>query len=102
MSLPRPKRESIADTHEDRSLFYSIWGVRHPTKFATGIISTIELYPRWEYIKEGSSNKRCLANIDKKVFSQIELRDSTGKTVSSMTCEPILTIVRRQDESSAQ
>lgn len=81
---------------QENTKAYSIWGVKHPSKIVESGIATIDVCPRWEYIKEGSSNKKCLVNIDKKVYSQIELRDNSGITIAKIVVEP--TFISRKQE----
>ena len=81
---------------QENTKAYNIWGIRHPTKFVENGIATIDVRPRWEWIKEGSSNKKCLANIDKKIYSHIELRDNDGLTLAKIVVEPSF-ISRKQE-----
>ncbi len=66
---------------------YHIWVIRQPSKITNTNdgISTMNHYNTWEYLREGTPDKRCLHNVDRRRYSQIEVRSSnSGKAIISI------------------
>jgi hypothetical protein len=63
---------------------YHLWGVRAFHIVKTDSMREDCVYNTWEYIKESGGDRRCLNGIDKREWSQLEIRDSNGKTIDAI------------------
>ena len=57
---------------------YHLWGVRSRRTIVSDGLREDCIYNRWEYIKPADNNRRCLNNVDKREWSQLEIRSDTG------------------------
>lgn len=58
---------------------YHLWGVRYQWSLSNDGMCAVYHKNTWEYIKEAGSNRRCLHGVDKRNWSQLEIRDCYGK-----------------------
>ena len=81
--MKRQRRNEIDDKQS-----YHVWVIRRPAKVTHDGMTKINTFNGWEYLKQGSADKRCLHNVDRRRYSQIEIRESdTGRTVVSIVTE---------------
>lgn len=76
--------EKTENFRKDDKMAYSVWGIRVPyAEKADGIYSVYN-HNTWEFIKDGGPTRRSLSGLSHKLYSQLEVRDSNGKTIISV------------------
>jgi len=82
------KRQQRNRNETDDRQSYHVWVIRRPVKVTHDGMTAFNTFNGWQYLKEGSSDKRCLHNVDRRRYSRIEIRESgTGKATVSIVTE---------------
>jgi len=58
---------------------HHLWGIRAIYKEESADVSAYRIYNTWNYIKPCTDDIRALSGINRKLYSQLEIRDEEGR-----------------------
>lgn len=65
----------------DMKKTYHLWGIRQKYTEVSNGIRYEHLYNGWEHLKECTPDRRAIIGIDKREWSQLEIREDSGRTI---------------------
>ena len=81
MAKQKTKTQFTDDDTKDKNMSYHLWGIRKRYSEMADTMRREYTHMLWEYVKEGTKDRRCLNGIDKRNWSQLEIRNSNGDTI---------------------